>query len=513
MNKLPIIILFCVTTLLWSYRAVRALQMGGYKLSLAEIRPRFIKILIEHLVLSALAAASIVTAVYTGSLALSYGVLFIPIVYSAIDAAKLRTHLKFTKRAVRLCAAVAVVLACLQFVLITVAKTPVAMAICGFCVLILSRAVSAGVCAAISPFESLNNKRYIKRAKEKISSLNAFKIGITGSFGKTSCKNILAEMLSAKYKVIKTEKNYNTPMGLALTAQRIEGDEEVFIAEMGAKREGDIAELANIVKPKYAIITGVAPQHLATFGSEEKIYRAKRELVKSLPPDGFAVFNGDNKHSLKMFESCPVRSKAVFTAANETGIYAGDITLNNNGSSFTVKGIGEDLRLTTRLLGRHNIINILLCLTLALELGIDREAIAEVVKGLKPTPHRLELLDTSNGVTVIDDSYNGNIEGVKFALEILSLYAGKRKVVFTQGIVELGKRQAEMNGLVGAMTAEIADVVILTGENAKYIKEGLFNGGFPADRIYIFKTFREASESLKTILMPGDVLLIQNDIP
>ena len=235
--------------------------------------------------------------------------------------------------------------------------------------------------------------------------------------------------------------------------------------------------------------------------------------MDSLPSDGFAVFNGDNKHSLKMFENCLVKCKAVFTHRSEKGVYADNIQLNNNGSSFTLKGLGADVTLTTRLLGRHNIINILLCLTLAAELGIELPDLVEVVKSLKPVPHRLELLDTKGGVTVIDDSYNGNLEGVRFALEVLSLYQDRRKVVFTQGIVELGNKQAEINQLVGSMTAEVADVVILTGENAAYIKLGLYNSGFPSGNVHVFKTFQDASDGLKTILRNNDVLLIQNDIP
>lgn len=513
MDRLITGVLLALCSVLWSYRAVRALQMNGYRFSLDAIAAQRVRIIAEYCYLAVFTALAGVSAGLTGKLAATIAVSVISAVYAAGDAVRLRTHLKFTHRAVRLTLAVGITLAGIQAIAAAAAAAALPLTLAGLIILMLARPIAIGVNYIISPLEALNNKRYLRLAKTRLNALRAIKIGITGSYGKTSCKNILADMLAVKYKVIKTEKNYNTPLGIARTVQRLEGDEEVFIAEMGARRQGDIKQLADIVSPKYAIITGVSPQHLSTFKSEKRIYLTKKELLDSLPSDGFAVFNGDNKYSLEMANSCPLRCAAVFTHNTDGGVYAQDIQLNNNGSTFTVKGLGEDISLSTRLLGRHNIINILMCLVLAKELGVDTDKLVGVVKELKPTPHRLELLDTKGGVTIIDDSYNGNLEGVRFALEVLTLYKDKRKVVFTQGIVELGKKQAEINTLVGAMVAEVADAVILTGENTSYIRQGLINGGFYLENIFVYKTFKAASDDLKNIIHNNDILLIQNDIP
>jgi UDP-N-acetylmuramoyl-tripeptide--D-alanyl-D-alanine ligase len=505
-------IVYPVAALAWAYRGLRALQMNGYRMDFGSLRPNAKRIWAEHAILFVLATcASLAAALWTPWFGL--GLASAVIAYAVFDFIDMRTHLKFTPRAIRLTIFSGSVLAGLALAVVLGIRDERIFTCFILALIFATRPLTVILNAAIRPFENLNNMRYVRRAQSRLGKLSAVRIGITGSYGKTSCKNILSDILATKYKVLKTDKNYNTPLGIARTAEHIQGDEEIFIAEMGARRPGDIKELCELVKPKYAIVTGIAPQHLATFRTVEKIYETKKELVDCLPPDGFAVFNGDNSYTRAMANACTVRCATVHTNGKE-GIYADNIQLSNNGSCFCVHGLGEEFCLTTRLLGRHNILNILMCIALAAELGIEKERMIAAVRNLKPSPHRLELLGTqNNGVTVIDDSYNGNLEGVRFALEVLALYKENRRVVFTQGIVELGKRAAEINTLVGAMIAGVADLVLLTGENALYIKKGLNNSGFPPENILIYKDFSEASESLKNVLRRNDVLLIQNDIP
>lgn len=506
-------VLYPLAALAWAYRGLRALQMNGYRLDFEGLRPSTKRIWAEHAALFTLSAGAAVAAVlWTPWFGL--GLAAAVLVYAAFDYIDMRTRLKFTPRAIRLTVFAGAVLAGGVLAIVLGIKDARVFTCFVLALIVAARPLAVMLNAVVRPFENLNNKRYVRRAEKRLGGLSAVKIGITGSYGKTSCKNILADILSTKYRVLKTDKNFNTPLGIARTAGNIRGDEEIFIAEMGARRPGDIRELARLVKPKYAIVTGVAPQHLATFKTVDAIYRTKKELVDCLPPDGYAVFNGDNSYTREMAKECAVRCVTVHTNGGREGIRAENIRLSNNGSCFDVKGLGEDFTLSTRLLGRHNILNILLCVALAAELGVEKKRMIAAVKNLKPSPHRLELLDTpNNGVTVIDDSYNGNVEGVRFALEVLALYKENRRVVFTQGVVELGKRASEINTLVGAMIAKVADLVLLTGENAAYIKNGLNNSGFPSEQIKVFKSFAEASEALKTLLRRGDVLLIQNDIP
>lgn len=438
----------------------------------------------------------------------------IRIMYSALSALTVfyrvsayRTRVKFTPRAI-----------CVYIVAVASASIAVALS----AALISDVRVASTVCAAVgilaplftvlalalaNPFYEKKNRRFIDSRCRKLRESNALKIGITGSYGKTSCKNILAAILERKYSVIATEKNYNTPMGIALTAERMTGREEIFIAEMGARRRGDIAELAALVKPDYSITTGVCAQHLATFKSAHNIFLEKSELSKNT---GFvSVFNCNDKYALKMYKEC--RGGKVKVCCNKTGdVYADDVKTGCDGSSFKLYHKDGVLELQTRLLGKHNVINIALCAALALELDVSAEAIADAVRELKPAPHRLEY-SFANGIHILDDSYNSNVQGIKYALEVLDSF-GSRRVILSQGIVEGGKKGAELNRAAGREMALHADAVILCGRNAKNIGAGLQDAGYTGE-LYRCRNLKHARSRFKDILRAGDALLLQNDLP
>lgn len=360
---------------------------------------------------------------------------------------------------------------------------------------------------ALYPYFERKNAKFIERNCAKLVESNAIRIGITGSYGKTSCKNILCALLQRKYSVICTEKNYNTPMGIALTAERMTGKEDIFIAEMGARRRGDISYLADLVKPHYSITTGVCSQHLATFKSVHNIFWEKSELSKRTQI--LSVFNCNDKYALKMYKEC--KAKKLKVCVNKEGdVYATDISCDERGSRFKLIYKDRTLELQTKLLGRHNVINIALCAALALELDVDERAVCDAVKELKPIPHRLEYI-YSNGIHILDDSYNSNPLGIRSATEVLAGFSG-RKIVLSQGLVECGRKCAELNKNVGRELAYRADVVILCGRNAKNIEKGLTECGYEG-KIYRFRDLKRAQAHFKEILQIGDVLLLQNDLP
>ncbi len=359
----------------------------------------------------------------------------------------------------------------------------------------------------LNMFFEVKNKKFINEQKKHLATQNIIKIGITGSFGKTSVKNILTHLLSSKYKVLTSKSNYNTPMGLALTVNRLE-NQDIFVAEMGARNIGDISELVEFVKPNIGIITGVYKQHLETFKSLHNIYMEKQKLAKGCEK-GFCVFNGNDKLGLKMFKEHSGRKIKVCTNKSG-GLVAQNITINELGSNFEIVYKDKIFTASTILLGKHNIINILLATAVCLYLDIDMVEIVERIKTIKPISHRLELIKT-NGINIIDDSYNSNIVGIEYALECLSKFGG-RKVVMSQGLIELGKEMKMQNELVGKMIAQVADVVVLVGNNAKHIENGLNNHNYKGERFY-FKSLRVAEKNFTKILKKGDTLLIQNDIP
>ncbi len=361
-------------------------------------------------------------------------------------------------------------------------------------------------CLVMFPYDRL---RYVisvgKCGKELEKRKDIVKIGITGSYGKTSVKNILSKMLSAKYKVVATPLSYNTPLGICKSVKKITSSTEVFIAEMGARRLGDIKELCEIVRPDIGVITGICGQHIETFGSLENVKRAKNELIAALPVDGAAFFNIDGEGAAELFEKCSVTK---FSAGISRGdAYAKTIREEKNGTYAEIILGGREYSFVTRLRGRSNISNICLAAEVAFKLGVPPERIIAEAVRLKPVPHRLEVKN-SGGITIIDDSYNANIEGAKAAAEVLGSFEGK-KIVVTPGIVECGKDSGRVNESVGEILSGVSDVIFAVGNNAFHIANGA------AYKCEVIKTenLEEATEKLKTRLSAGDVVLFLNDLP
>jgi len=342
------------------------------------------------------------------------------------------------------------------------------------------------------------------------------RIGITGSWGKTSCKNILAKMLAKKYSVAASPSSFNTPMGLTKTVNNILDKHNVMIFEMGARYAGDIGYLAKLFKPKYGILTGIGPQHIDTMKSIEIIKKTKAALVHSLPPDGAAVINGDNEKCREVFNELVLENKFLSSIekTDDAEAWVEDLGVTPDGATFILHINGEPpTKCTTKLLGRHNIENILMCAIMASKLGVDIKDIASAIEGLEATPHRLELIKADNGVLILDDSYNASQGGTKAALEVLSLFKGQ-KVVMTPGLVELGTHAEEGNFKFGVRIAKVADQVIIVNEiNKDAINDGLLSQGFPNENIHFAKTLKDAKEIYAGMLNPGDVLLIENDLP
>ncbi|MDP2892308.1 MAG: UDP-N-acetylmuramoyl-tripeptide--D-alanyl-D-alanine ligase, partial [Bacillota bacterium] len=263
------------------------------------------------------------------------------------------------------------------------------------------------------PIENGIRKWYFNDAKNKIALLpHLKKVGITGSYGKTSTKFILGTLLSEKYKVLVPPSSFNTPMGLTrMIRERLDGTYDVFIAEMGARRAGEVRELCELVKPQYGILTSVGKQHLETFKSLENITKTKYELIESLPKDGMGFFSSDNDICFELYMAAK-KPKALYGLTDRGEpllMTARDISVGTQGSRFElVCGDGGSARCTTKLLGLHNITNIIGCAAVAYTLGLSLSEIARGIGKLEPVEHRLQIIPTNNGVTVIDDSFNSN---------------------------------------------------------------------------------------------------------
>lgn len=369
------------------------------------------------------------------------------------------------------------------------------------------------------PVETVINKYYFQSARRVIRKRKTTVIGITGSYGKTSVKNILYTLLSTKYKTLKTPESYNTPMGICKIIHRdLKQDYDFFVVEMGARRSGDIKELCDLVKPVTGIITAIGPQHLKTFGSLENISETKYELIKSLPENSVAVLNGDDPVCAEMANKRFLKKTIFFGIDFEipppSFIEAKKIIIDSEGSCFILKNGRSEIEIKSHLLGRQNIYNILAAAAVALHYGLSLQELKTAVKDLKPIPHRLQLIKNPNGIIIIDNAFNSNPVGASMALDVLRSFKGGKKTLVTPGLVELGEIEYEENKKFGEKAASICDYVIVVGKTqSKPIIAGLEEKGFSSDKIKSVNSLDKASQCLRTILKPNDIVLFENDLP
>ncbi len=350
---------------------------------------------------------------------------------------------------------------------------------------------------------------------KKLNSMSNLKvIGITGSYGKTSSKNILNDILNVKYNALATPKNLNTPYGLIMTINNnLDKFDEIFIAEMGAYKIGEIQELCDLVHPKYGILTKIGTAHLELFGSQENIQKGKFELIESLPSDGVAVLNMDDP--LQVNYKLKNKVKTLWIGIdNDADFKATNIKVSNTGTTFDliIKGDKNKYKFETKLLGYANIYNILAGIALGYEFGIKIKQLQSAVKGVKPVEHRLEIKKSGN-VYYIDDAYNSNPVGSKMALDVLNMMPGK-KIIVTPGMIELGSIEDEENTKFGEHIADVCDEVILVGkEQTKSIQKGLKNKKYNEKHIHILEDVIDAFPLVNKLKDKETYVLLENDLP
>ncbi|HLA44332.1 MAG TPA: UDP-N-acetylmuramoyl-tripeptide--D-alanyl-D-alanine ligase, partial [Aggregatilineales bacterium] len=384
------------------------------------------------------------------------------------------------------------------------------VSIVGFIAYLLSpMALSAGN-VLMHPVEEKLRGRFRERARQKLIDSGATVIGITGSYGKTSTKTYLAHILSGRYKVLPTPRSYNTLMGVSLAINEdldLAFGYNYFIAEMGAYVPGEIAEICELVKPKISIVTAVGAMHLERFGSIENVIRAKYEIVEGLPPDGLAVFNGDDANVLGMAERGYPENRIMVSrdGLEAARFIAENIIHSLDGLSFDVidRETGETHHFNTKLVGLHNVTNILLAAAVARHTGLSLAEIGSRVASLTPAEHRLRQNLMPGGITVIDDAYSANPVGASSALEVLSLHMEGRRILITPGMVELGDLQDEENYKLGKLAAESASDIVLVGiEQTRSIQRGIAESDFDSSRLLVVDTFEEARNWFQVEVKP-----------
>jgi UDP-N-acetylmuramoyl-tripeptide--D-alanyl-D-alanine ligase len=366
------------------------------------------------------------------------------------------------------------------------------------------------------PVERIVFYYYRSKAKRKLSSMSNMKvIGITGSYGKTSSKNILNEILSIKFNSLPTPQNFNTPYGLIRTInENMDKFDEIFIAEMGAYRPGEIKELCDLVHPEYGILTKIGKAHLELFGSQENILNTKFELIESLPEDGIGVLNADDELQRKYKLKNTCRIIWVGIDNDESDVRAANIKTSHKGTTFDVvfKNNKEKYEFETKLLGLHNVYNILAGIALGREFGIKISDLQRAVSRVKPVEHRLELKKLGR-VNIIDDSYNSNPVGSKMALDVLSTMLGT-KIIVTPGMIELGEEEYSANKEFGKHIGKVCDKVILVGEKqTKPIQDGLMSVKYDSKKLHIVNDIKDAFGIINKMDEESIYVLLENDLP
>ena len=366
------------------------------------------------------------------------------------------------------------------------------------------------------PVEKAVQNWYINDAKRILSECpDLHKVGITGSYGKTSMKFYLSELLASQYETLKTPESFNTPMGVTITIRRdLRPTHQYFICEMGARRVHEIAELCGIANPHDGIITSVGPQHLETFGSIENVVNTKFELADCVQKNGGRIYlNGDND---LIRARAPQYKNAVTYGIKEGNDWrAADISVSDKGTEFTaIAPDGRTCRFTTKLLGEHSVQNLLGAIAYAAGTGIALEKLVLPVKRIAAVPHRLQLLDKGNGVTYIDDAYNSNPSGAKAALDVLGLFDACR-ILVTPGMVELGAKQEELNKEFGKQAAASCDYIVLVGrEQTAPIYSGIQEAGFDMERVFVADGLNEALAKVQEYRTDKKkIVLLENDLP
>jgi UDP-N-acetylmuramoyl-tripeptide--D-alanyl-D-alanine ligase len=370
----------------------------------------------------------------------------------------------------------------------------------------------------LAPLQTAINGRYVRAARRKLDRLSPVVIGVTGSFGKTSTKFAIRHLLGSPAEALATPGSFNTPLGVCRTInEQLTASHRFLVVEMGAYGRGEIRELCDLVRPSIGVLTAIGPAHLERFGSIDVIRRAKYELVESLPADGVAIMNVDDieVRALADAASGVTVVRCGLEPAGAPDVTATEVGVSAEGTVLTVvdRRSGESISARTRLLGSYSLGHVLAAVAVGRAVGRPLKDLHDPIATLSPVEHRLQIVEGTGGITVIDDAYNSNPGGAAAALDVLEAMPARRRIVVTPGMVELGPLQRDANERFGAHAARVADaIVVVATVNRAAIISGAQRGDGGVEVVTV-DSLAEAQVRLRDVLGPGDVVLFENDLP
>lgn len=369
------------------------------------------------------------------------------------------------------------------------------------------------------PLVKFSKRQAIFKASEILKRVNPMVIGVTGSYGKSSTKEFIAQLLSQKYKVVKTEGSENTELGLARRVEAsVNNDTEYFVAEMGAYKKGEISSLCKIVKPVVGVVTGIEPQHLALFGDKSEIIKAKFELIESLPLGGYAFFNLNNKYSrnlylraIKLRKGFKVKGYSVGNIPGfKSDIQATLLKYNSVGIDFEVKEENFRKKLFSPLNGVHFIENLAGAILLARTFGVSWDDIQTGCLNIVLPSKTMEVIKVKSGGVIIDDSFNTTPKGFSSAILYLSDLVGIRKVIITSGIIELGNASGNIHKQIARELTNTADELILIGADFEPVFKQNIRG---KTRLRVIKKRSSLPNIINRELKAGSTVLLEGRMP
>lgn len=369
----------------------------------------------------------------------------------------------------------------------------------------------------ISPLDSYAKNKLAREARAKLAGLKELKIiGVAGSYGKTTMKEVLTQVLSIKYKVSSPAESINTPVGIArFILNKLGDDTKILILELGEHYRGDIKQLCDIAQPDVAVITGINEAHLERMNTLENIAATIFEAAEFAKPEAMVVMNGDDARVVNRYRG--------FTGGREVRFYSsgsGHLDYDVSNQKFDQQGLAWSFEVKDRgtfsigLIAKYGIGASVAALAVAEHLGMNDTDIKIGLSQVRPVEHRLQPIRSGNNILVIDDSYNGNPAGAAEAIKVLSRFTDRRKIYITPGLVETGAAAAEVHREIGRSLAGVADVVILIKDSVTpEIELGIRNyeSGGKKPEVMWFDTALDMHQSLKNIVKPGDVVVFQND--
>ena len=345
------------------------------------------------------------------------------------------------------------------------------------------------------------NEALLSLAKYYRKKLGIKVVGITGSTGKTSTKDVVASFLSGKYKVFKTKGNFNNHIGLPLMILQLDSSYDVAVLELGMSHLGEIHRLAECARPDIALITNIGLSHIENLKTRENIFKAKMEITDFFDENNVLIVNGEDDFLPSIKNK---KYKVIKTGYKDEFDFKGkNVVLNENSTSFTVEHNGEESDFNIPMVGAHNVLNSLLAVAAANELKVTFHEMKEGLKNIEATSMRLEFIK-KNGFEIINDCYNASPSSMKAAIDVLKNRKGSRKIAILGTMNELGEEAENSHKLVGSYAKDKVDILITTGK----FKEA-YKSGFEKDSIRIYNTKEEIIEDLKNIIQKDDVVLVK----